>query len=282
MVHLCCSPRCSWASTMSVKIRPFYLITEIVSNSRVFSSHVYAFKTSRMEGDKIMENDARFISLLMWTTSGLALSTCTRIKLSIGMNTGKSSFCIIRILYRRRLAVIIVRGWNFHFYLLIIQHVFCLSILHGSEYIYNHCGHITVNVLWWWEGKEKLRLYLNFWIIHYFHFIADERRDFEGFTEALRFFYDLNGWMIRWQAQEQLRNIECLMEARVCLTWFLLFKQLAIHNTRRNDAIKSFNDSLQSTTTTARLSTTSYWLLDWNILVYLTRFYNKFMLLWYK
>lgn len=72
------------------------------------------------------------------------------------------------------------------------------------------------------EWKAALRLYLNFWIIHRFHFIADERRDFDGFSKALlhpfvpvgsfcfRFFFipptcsARSEWeMIRWQEQRR-------------------------------------------------------------------------------
>lgn len=131
------------------QFRPFYLITKIVSISRVFASRVSALQdvawcfhdvSNGWNGDKIMENDACLIWFCMRTTTAIVYISI-HIKLSTVLNTRrkKSFFCETQILRRRqgnsaRLAVIIARGWNFHFYLLIIQHVFCLPILCARDW----------------------------------------------------------------------------------------------------------------------------------------------------
>lgn len=110
--------------------------------------------------------------------------------------------------------------------------------------------HATVKrIMMMGMGYKKRLLYLNFWIIHHFHFIADERpwkTRFWWFFQSSQFpflipfvprfgrlffcfHHETNEWkMIRWQAQKRCLNawMRCLMVAGVYLMWFTLLTRL--------------------------------------------------------
>lgn len=163
--------------------------------------------------------------------AGIVYIMCMYQPVSTGISTKKVS-PFVHIIRRRRLAVIIVRGWNFHFYLLIIQHVFCLSILCSSESVYT----LLPLLLWRSYNGERIimmrtRLYLNFlnnsslpfhcgWKTRFWWFFFKALAIFLILSPP--FFITRHEWLENDTMKRRLNTWkQCLMVVGVYLTWIL-------------------------------------------------------------